>query len=596
MKKYIPLLILCIIGTLYHASFLHLNEVLKVADSFAYLQMSYFLWELSQDWLWNGWFGFIYSLPIAIINIFIGNDFLAAKFVNLLLLNISSILIYILASKILSRNFSLLTVWLWMLSPIFLHFSIHILSENIYIPLFLWVFLLTYNFLGHVGHANMRSLRKQVIILACMIGLMYLTRAEAFIYLGSIWILALWFLLFKKISLWKFIQLWTLFLLSFFVFISPYLFHLHSLTGEWGLTNKWASNLRQAELRGVEKMDDAGFEQAVAELTADNTQLIAGFAGGMPYKKPQIEWSLWEFVAKDPSGFWSRVAGNWKKLFSENLPEIFLGKAPKLYFSDDSRFSHLPFLVFSLFPLFILIFGIYKIFRQKKTFFFITLAFFLPAFFFFTLFFTLNRYFLIFLPLMLIAFCYGLEKIWKTSHDWRESFHFLEKKVGKYSFSLTENHREILHHVSRKKKIILGIIFIFSLWNLFWVYALSTLIYYNEEKTKDQYYLLKKEAGEWLNNYWGENTQLWIMERFPILTYYSGAKQRYITPYTDNIQDIYEFAIYNNLDILVVDTMDFLTYRPELSEYLKTTPENFIKMKEFLWENQQKVILYWIKK
>lgn len=65
--------------------------------------------------------------------------------------------------------------------------------------------------------------------------------------------------------------------------------HLHSLSGEWGLTNKGASNLRQAELRGQEKMDDAGFEKAVAELTEDKHHLIAGFAGGMPYDRPQIE-------------------------------------------------------------------------------------------------------------------------------------------------------------------------------------------------------------------------------------------------------------------------------------------------------------------
>jgi hypothetical protein len=36
-------------------------------------------------------------------------------------------------------------------------------------------------------------------------------------------------------------------------------------------------------------MDDAGFERAVAELTPDKHQLIAGFAGGMEYNTPQIE-------------------------------------------------------------------------------------------------------------------------------------------------------------------------------------------------------------------------------------------------------------------------------------------------------------------
>ena len=58
------------------------------------------------------------------------------------------------------------------------------------------------------------------------------------------------------------------------------------------MTNKGASNYRQAELRGTEKMDDAGFEQAVGELTADKHHLIAGFAGGMKYDTPRIEGSL----------------------------------------------------------------------------------------------------------------------------------------------------------------------------------------------------------------------------------------------------------------------------------------------------------------
>ena len=86
------------------------------------------------------------------------------------------------------------------------------------------------------------------------------------------------------------------------------------------------------------------------------------------------------------------------------------------------------------------------------------------------------------------------------------------------------------------------------------------------------------------------------MERFPIVTYYSESKTRYITPYTDDIQDIYEYWDHHNIDILIVDSMDFKTYRPKLIEYLDTTPENFIKLKEFQNENLQKVILYQLKK
>lgn len=81
------------------------------------------------------------------------------------------------------------------------------------------------------------------------------------------------------------------------------------------------------------------------------------------------------------------------------------------------------------------------------------------------------------------------------------------------------------------------------------------------------------------------------MERFPIVTYYSGSKIRYITPYTDTPQDIYEYARYNNIDYLVVDTMDFQTYRPELRSLLETPPPGFETLFS-LSSGDQKVILY----
>ena len=553
-KKYISFWVICILWTLYHTSFFHLNDILKVADSFAYLQMSYFLEHFSQKGLWSWWFGFLYSLPIAFTNLLIWNDLLAAKIVNLVLLNISALLLWKISKKILSQNFAYFTVILFFLSPTFLHFNIHILSENIYIPLFLGLFLLTLNFTEKLDRIHIRVQIKYTVTIACLLGLMYLTRAEAFIYLGSIWVITLWLLVQKKLSFQRFFTLWGVFFLSFFLFISPYLFHLHTITGEWWLTNKWASNLRQAELRGQEKMDDAWFERAVAELTPDKHHLIAGFAGGMKYDLPQIEGTLWEFILKDPKVFIVRVITNQKKLFSRNLPEVFLGKAPQLYFSNDSRFSHIPFLIFSLLPLLILLYGTYKIFREQKLFLWLSLSFFLPAFMFFTLFFTLNRYFLIFLPLFLIIFCYGLQNI------------------------------------EYKKKYILPLF----IGNIIIIFLLSTLIYYNIESSKDEYYNLKKDAGEWLKN--NTSWEIKLMERFPIVTYYSWSKTRFITPYTNNIDDIYEYGIYNNIDILVIDSMDFKTYRPELLEYLDKTPENFLLLKLFENNLWQKVILYSLKK
>jgi hypothetical protein len=541
---------------------------MKIADSFAYLQMSHLLQSLSQEGLWNGWFGFVYSLPIALLNIFIWNDFFAAKIINLILFNISALLLWKISRKLLSQKYSYLVIILFFLSPTLLHFNIHVLSENIYIPLFLGLFLTTSTFISHIDplrptdtFSSFQGEAKYVILIACLIWLMYLTRAEAFIYIWSIWIISIALLIQKKLSLKKFFWLWSVFFIVFFVFISPYLFHLHDLTWQWGLTNKWASNLRQAELRGQERMDDSGFEQAVAELTEDRHHLIAGFAGGMPYDTPNIEWSLTWFISKDPKAFIKRVAVNQKKLLTKNFPEIFLGKAPSLYFSDDKRFSHVFFMFWCLAPLWILILWIYKLFKREKIFFSISLSFFIPALIFFTLFFTLNRYFLIFLPLLIIAFCYWTSIIKNKSLQ------------------------------------------VFFIWNFISILLLSTLVYYNIESPKDDYYTLKKQAWIWLQDYaassllTGENWEkLKIMERFPIVTYYSNSKTRYITPYTDNISDIYEYWSYNNIDILVVDSMDFQTYRPELQAYATQTPENFTKLQEFVNTQWQKVILYQLKK
>ncbi|NDK10027.1 hypothetical protein GW846_04555 [Candidatus Gracilibacteria bacterium] len=550
--------ILCIVGTLYHAYFLQLNEVLKVADSFAYLQMSYFMKDFSIASFGNGWFGFVYSIPIALMNLFIINDFLAAQIVNLILLNVSAILLFNISKKYLSSYFSLLVVGLFLLSPVYLHFSIHVLSENIYIPLFLGLLTVTLNFVEECyifksPSQHLLRQKKQVIIIGVLLALLYLTRAEAFIYIGSIGILALGLALLKKLKWKNFFSLGILFFVSFIIIISPYLYFLHDLTGEWGLTNKGASNLRQAELRGQTQMDDAGFEQAVAELTADKHHLIAGFAGGMPYDTPSIEGSLGDFVARDPAGFIARVFRNQIKLFTQNIPEIFLGKSPSLYLSDNSRFGgNILFLLWCLFPFLVLLYGIYESVKRERVLILTSLAFFTPALIFFTLFFTLNRYFLIFLPLFFLIYGIGLAKIYDYSK----------------------------------------ILSLFLIGNIVSVLLLSTMVYYNGEKDKDDYYTLKQEAGVWLQGQITDTENIKIMERFPIVTYYSGSKIRYITPYTDDISDIYEYGLYNKIDYLIVDSMDFETYRPALAKYLENTPNGFTKFREFSNAKNQKVIIY----
>ena len=197
--------LLCLIGTLFHLPFFSLNEVMKIADSFAYLQMAHFLGELSSEGLGSGWFGFLYSLPIALINIFLENDFLAGKIANLILWNISAYLLWCIAQPLLSRNFSLILIILYFCSASLLSFHIHILSENIYIPLFLWFFLILQIFLsdGTIVLSPSLLLKRrlgQVILLGIILGLLYLTRAEAFIYMLSVGILAFGLLWQKKLS------------------------------------------------------------------------------------------------------------------------------------------------------------------------------------------------------------------------------------------------------------------------------------------------------------------------------------------------------------------------------------------------------------
>lgn len=551
IRSYI-LPLLCLFGTLYLSLFFHLNEILKVADSYAYFQMAHNLQNFSQSWLGNGWFGFVYSLPLALLWVIFQNDFLAYQVTNLLCLNISAVLLYCIARKVLSKNWSYIVVLLFFLSPTLLHFHIHILSENIYIPLFLGLFLLVYNFVESFQKNLSWSRISQSVAIGVMLGLLYLTRAEAFIYMGSIGLIALWMLIKKYLSLKTFLKLGTICIASFFIFISPYLVHLLSLSGEWGLTNKGASNLRQAELRGREKMDDAGFEQAVAELTEDNSQLIAGFAGGMKYTKPQIEWSLGAFIKKDPKQFLSRIWENQLKLFTKNIPEIFLGKAPDLYWSESKLFGgNILFLIICIIPAVLLLYGITLATYKHRTFFVLSLAFFIPASLFFTLFFTLNRYFLIFLPLLLILFTLAIA------------------------------------HITQYKKYLW-----YSLLTLYiGLLLLSTKVYYSTEAPKNDFYFLKAQAGVWAQEHIPQSERS-FMERFPVVTYYAQANIRYITPYTDDLGRIIEYAHKNDIAYLVVDTMDFLKYRPELKYLLENTPdwlENIFQIENEKW---QKVILY----
>lgn len=556
MNKIIFTLIF-LLWNLIHIRFFWINEVLKNADSFAYLQMSYHIKNFNIEWLWTWWFWFLYSIGIAFFDLFFNNEILSANIFNIVCLNIIWILTYLLGKNILSLKYNFLSLILLFLSPILLNFNIWILSENLYIPLFLILFLWILNF---KSNSNITT----TLFLSFIVALMYLTRAEAFIYVWSIWIIFIYLWLIKKYNFKKFLILSITWILWFFIFISPYLFHLYNITGEIWLTNKGTSNLRQAELRWLDKMDNDWFEKAVWELTPDKHHLMAWFAWWLKYDKSYENLSLKKYFLDNPHKIMSRMLDNQKKLYSQNLIRIIWWWASDLYQVEWSRifYKNILFYLISLLPILLCLYWIFSLIKNKKYYFLISfLSFYLTASFFFTIFFVLDRYFIIFLPIFIVLISYWLENI-------------------KYN-------NKIFHNL-----------LFYSIWIvLILIYSLWLLSYYNSNKWLDEYYKVKQLAWEYLKEYHNSKVNLKIMERFPIVTYYSWTKQRWITPYTDKLQDIIEYAKYNNLDYLIVDTLDFKKYRQNLIFLLeKKLVNNDISILKEIEYNEQKVIIFKINK
>ena len=341
-------------------------------------------------------------------------------------------------------------------------------------------------------------------------------------------------------------------------------------------------------------MDDAWFEQAVAELTPDSKHLIAGFAGWLKYDTPTTWVSLKNYILEDPTKFLTNWWENQKKLYSKNLPQIILWDAATLYFNEDSNLFYKNILFFAalLVPLILLIIWIINLYRKdKKDILIILFSFFFIASVFFTLFFTLNRYFLIFLPLFLLIIVYGIQTLDSiVTFSWTG---FVTKNLDTHNFS----RKNIL-------KLFVALVFV-------WIYCLGLISYYNSHKLDDERYSIKKEAWEWLEK---ENStfsilnptgrrpwdHLNILERFPIVTYYSWTQHRWITPYTDSLKELLVYARYNEIDYLIVDTLDFEKYRPEL-KFLLDEEKDFewlerVKIFRNTFEGEkQKVIIYEIK-
>ena len=95
-------------------------------------------------------------------------------------------------------------------------------------------------------------------------------------------------------------------------------------------------------------------------------------------------------------------------------------------------------------------------------------------------------------------------------------------------------------------------------------------MYHFKETNNGSTYKIKQNVGKWVQEHLSiAGREIKIMERWPIVTYYSGTKERWLTPYTNNIEDIIIYAKAHQIDYLIADTLDFLTYRPELNNLLK---------------------------
>jgi len=72
---------------------------------------------------------------------------LSANILNIILFNFSGFLLYNIAKEYLTQKYLIILILLFFLSPILLHFNIAILSENLYLPLFLLIVLGLQNFI-----------------------------------------------------------------------------------------------------------------------------------------------------------------------------------------------------------------------------------------------------------------------------------------------------------------------------------------------------------------------------------------------------------------------------------------------------------------
>lgn len=531
--------------TFLHFHAINFNNILTNADSFAYLQMSSYITELNIEGLWTGWFWFLYSIIISLCKFLFPDEIFAAQFWNLVLLNISGILLFLIAKKYINTYYNTLLVLIFFLSSSYLHYNINILSENLFIALFLLLVLLLQTFID-------RWITHLPFFIGITLWAMYLTRGESFIYLLSIFIIYLVILWKQYISWNECYRYGIMTLIWFFLLAWPYIYYLYTITGEWWLTNKGSSNIRQAMMRGTETMDDSGFEKAVWELTLDKHNLMAWFAGWLKYAPATSEgYSFKTLLLKDTKNTVIRFAKNQKKLYTETIPQMMLWDSLNIFLDKESRYYKSPlFFLLLLTPIILFIYWLFRLFSDEEWLVvFIVIPFFLIASIFFTLFFVLERYFIIFLPFMLFTMVYWIEKMFEDSD-----------KLAIPKFLLLWS----------------LVTFSFYLWSMYYIDTLDV-----------KKYEVKKFAGLWIKDN-EKDSDFRVMERFPISTYYSWTRERWLTPYTNELSDIIEYAKYNNINYFIVDSLDFKKYRPALSYLLE---EN-----EYIWLEFLKKIEFWDEK
>jgi len=74
-------------------------------------------------------------------NFFTTNDFFAGQIINIILFNIGGIILFFIGKRYLNTYYNIILILVYFFSSNLLNYNISVLSENLFIPLFLLLFL-----------------------------------------------------------------------------------------------------------------------------------------------------------------------------------------------------------------------------------------------------------------------------------------------------------------------------------------------------------------------------------------------------------------------------------------------------------------------